>query len=244
MNSARMIADIKSTIATLESEKTSLLHQVNVLEDRMAFYRLAIESLENAEPAQETPSAKAPAAPEKTRKVPLRGDTQFIEFNGETHTISEWAAKIGIVPRSLRDRLKAGWSVEKALTTPPTAQSNPPVMLEYNGMTKTVSEWAKQFNMTASTLHGRLRKGMSVEEALLTPLDSRGRHRSGTKTQSTIRGKVFMYDTHGNVIRQFTGVKDAARDLHISPDVVEKTIRNVSIKDQLASRNYYLAIAS
>ena len=240
MDTTKMIADINKTIADLEAEKKSLLGQVRILEDRMSFYRMAVESLENADPPKSSIAA-APKEAKVAKKPPLRGDTRMIEFNGETHTIAEWAMKIGIVPRSLRDRLKAGWSVEKALTTPPVAQSKPPMILEYNGVKKTVAEWARQFGMNPATLHNRLYKGMTVEEALLKPLDSRGR---GHSPKKPLRGKVFMHDAHGNVIRQYVGVCDAARDLNIAPDIVEKIIRNVPAKDQLASRNYYLAIAS
>lgn len=40
-----------------------------------------------------------------------------IEFNGQTHTIPEWATITGISAKTLRARLHAGWDVEKALTT-------------------------------------------------------------------------------------------------------------------------------
>lgn len=42
----------------------------------------------------------------------------FITFNDETKTISEWASKFGFKPSLIRDRLKWGWTIEKALTTP------------------------------------------------------------------------------------------------------------------------------
>lgn len=42
-----------------------------------------------------------------------------LTFNGETHTIKEWAAIIGIKRETLRNRINYfGWSIEKALTTP------------------------------------------------------------------------------------------------------------------------------
>ena len=42
---------------------------------------------------------------------------KVIEFNGEQHTITEWAQKIGIAPHTLTFRLK-NWTLERALTTP------------------------------------------------------------------------------------------------------------------------------
>lgn len=46
------------------------------------------------------------------RNVPL------ITFNGETHTRPEWAELLGIPKATLASRLRYGWSIEKALTTP------------------------------------------------------------------------------------------------------------------------------
>jgi hypothetical protein len=45
-----------------------------------------------------------------------------IEFNGERLTLTDWAARIGITRKSLESRLNAGWSIEKALTTPKGAK--------------------------------------------------------------------------------------------------------------------------
>ena len=44
---------------------------------------------------------------------------RLITYNGETHTLSEWADKIGIEYYVLENRLnKYNWSIEKTLTTP------------------------------------------------------------------------------------------------------------------------------
>lgn len=41
-----------------------------------------------------------------------------ITFNGETHTLSEWSRLSGINYMSLKTRLRRGWTIERALTTP------------------------------------------------------------------------------------------------------------------------------
>jgi hypothetical protein len=43
--------------------------------------------------------------------------TRLIEFNGETMGLNAWAKRIGVHRQSLSDRLRRGWSLEKALTT-------------------------------------------------------------------------------------------------------------------------------
>lgn len=42
----------------------------------------------------------------------------YIEFNGERLTEGQWAERVGVSHSSLRYRLKAGWSLERALTEP------------------------------------------------------------------------------------------------------------------------------
>lgn len=42
----------------------------------------------------------------------------ILEFNGERQTVSRWARHLGIGVSTIRFRLRSGWSVERALTTP------------------------------------------------------------------------------------------------------------------------------
>ena len=42
----------------------------------------------------------------------------FVEYNGETHTASQWARIIGMPMNTLHQRLRKGWSAERALTEP------------------------------------------------------------------------------------------------------------------------------
>ncbi len=53
-----------------------------------------------------------------------RSTTVFITFQNETRSVSDWARKIGVCQDTLHYRLKAGWSIEKALTTPVNSKMN------------------------------------------------------------------------------------------------------------------------
>lgn len=46
-------------------------------------------------------------------------EVQKLTYNGETHTVGEWAKIKGLTPQLLRERLKHGYSIGKALNTPP-----------------------------------------------------------------------------------------------------------------------------
>lgn len=43
---------------------------------------------------------------------------RYITFNGETHCIKEWAEIVGLRRHTLEERLRRGWTIERALTTP------------------------------------------------------------------------------------------------------------------------------
>lgn len=45
--------------------------------------------------------------------------SDVLTINGETHTISEWCTISGISYNGMYNRLKCGWTLEEALTTPP-----------------------------------------------------------------------------------------------------------------------------
>lgn len=55
-----------------------------------------------------------------TRKVQNNNSrhTRVIEFNGEAHSITEWANIKGMDRNTLAKRLNSGWTIEDALTKP------------------------------------------------------------------------------------------------------------------------------
>lgn len=42
-----------------------------------------------------------------------------VTLNGETHNVSEWTRRLGVKPFFVYNRLRRGWTPERALTTPP-----------------------------------------------------------------------------------------------------------------------------
>lgn len=48
-----------------------------------------------------------------------RRNNHLITYNGETHCMSEWAEIAGLKYVTFVHRIKAGWSMEKTMTTPP-----------------------------------------------------------------------------------------------------------------------------
>lgn len=44
-------------------------------------------------------------------------NSRLIEFNGRTQNLSDWATELGVRVGTLQERLRRGWSIERAFTT-------------------------------------------------------------------------------------------------------------------------------
>lgn len=94
-------------------------------------------------------------------------------FNGEEHSIAEWARILGVSRELLRDRItRLGWSVEKAFSTPrvPNGIRENNVMLEYNGEAHPIGTWERLLGFKPETIRSRIKHGWSIEESLTTPV--------------------------------------------------------------------------
>jgi hypothetical protein len=82
---------------------------------------------------------------------------------GETRTVREWSRLLGIKPITLRARLRAGFSVDEALSTVRAPRAARHTL---NGETLTVAGWARRLNWRSDSLRSRLQR-MPVEQALV-----------------------------------------------------------------------------
>lgn len=94
-----------------------------------------------------------------------------ITFRGQTKTLSQWSVCLGLKATKLRDRLKAGWSVEDALTKGQYSRRDG--CIEFNGQKLSMAEWAKQIGLPYNCLRRRFYVGWSIEDALTTAKGSR-----------------------------------------------------------------------
>ncbi len=109
----------------------------------------------------------------ETAKVPPKV-VRTITLNGETHTINEWSALLGISGNTIASRLYAKQppelvlsrtSLQRALDTY-RSNGRPGRKLTHAGQTLTISEWARRLGLSTGTLHSRLRSNMPLEVAL------------------------------------------------------------------------------
>lgn len=114
-----------------------------------------------------------PYSPENCRWATRKDQGQnkhnnvILTHDKKTLCMSAWADEMGLSQKTLHDRLKSGWPVGRALTTPVRALKH---MLTFGGRTLCLTEWAKETGVSCNTLKGRLETGWSVERALTTPV--------------------------------------------------------------------------
>ena len=56
--------------------------------------------------------------------TPKNSNLKLLTYNNETHTLMEWSRITGIERRTISQRLKYGWDIEKALTVSPEVYKN------------------------------------------------------------------------------------------------------------------------
>lgn len=94
--------------------------------------------------------------------------------DGRTLTLADWALATGLSKDTIYGRLRAGWSIEQALTlSDGRSGADRAARHTINGETKTLKEWADHVGITYDGLMGRMRKGRTLAEALAMP---KGRH--------------------------------------------------------------------
>lgn len=94
---------------------------------------------------------------------------RLLTWKGETLPTSAWARRTGLARRTIRERLRAGWTVERALSVPVTRQVGNRYKARpytWNDKTQTLAEWADELGVNTRALQNRLQAGWSIERTL------------------------------------------------------------------------------
>lgn len=95
---------------------------------------------------------------------------RWITFENVTLTLAQWTRKLGFSnSEAITKRLKRGWNIEKALTTP-LGKEKGERFIEWQDQIKSLSEWAEITGLSKNLIAWRIDKAkMSVEDALNKP---------------------------------------------------------------------------
>lgn len=93
-----------------------------------------------------------------------RNELTKIEFNGERKSITEWSRETGLSTTTISQRIRGGWTPERALTARLHAKPRP--LLEYQGRTLSNVEWARETGIPAPTIGWRRAAGWAPAQVL------------------------------------------------------------------------------
>lgn len=121
-------------------------------------------------PDQRPPRKAAPKAKPKPKPMlkpkpkPKVLDFRGVEFNSFTEMCGRW----GVEPDTVHTRLARGWSLERALRTPPVGKRKEAEDHRGNKY-PSIKDMCKAYGIRDATWRSRRRAGWSVERALETP---------------------------------------------------------------------------
>jgi hypothetical protein len=101
---------------------------------------------------------------------------RLLSHDGRTKTLAEWAEVTGVKAVTLSSRIRDGWSVGAALSTPKLDEwdnkrwEGREVILEFDGLSMNLPAWSERLGIKYATLRSRFKKGWSAEQILCQPL--------------------------------------------------------------------------
>jgi hypothetical protein len=95
-------------------------------------------------------------------------NNRLITYNGETLTHAEWSYRLGLHPDTVGQRLRNGWTVERALTQPIRWEFRAR-LITHAGETLTLTGWARRLGISPETIAMRIKSGWPIEKALGQP---------------------------------------------------------------------------
>ena len=110
---------------------------------------------------QEIIKVSRPVKRDYKKSAPIKA--KLWEFNGEKHSVSEWASIYGVTEATMRRRLALDGSPERNTERMESYQTRRAKTYEWKGERHTVKEWAKIYNVPERTMFGRWEKHNSPE---------------------------------------------------------------------------------
>lgn len=90
----------------------------------------------------------------------------YLTFGSETKPLIEWSVICEIPVARIRDRLRMGWTVERALTE---SNNRERILMTFQGETHAPHTWAEMLGIPVKRIYERLKEGWSDERALGEP---------------------------------------------------------------------------
>ena len=128
-----------------------------------------------------------------------RRNNHFLALGDVTKTLAEWAEDLELSSSGLIRRLKSGQPLEVLLLTKKGELTGTQKLMKLDNETRSQSQWAASANMSSRALYDRLRKGLSLREALARP-KRQGSPLVGSKTRkSKVTSVSGLFEASGSL---------------------------------------------
>ena len=86
----------------------------------------------------------------------------FLEYDGDTKTVKEWAETLGVSQYTLYSRVKKGWSIADIIEKPIRRKR----IITINGESHSIEEWAEISGIPVRTLYNRVKRNETGKKLL------------------------------------------------------------------------------
>lgn len=108
--------------------------------------------------------------------------------------------------------------------------------IRYNGESHTIGEWSELVGIPEKTLRKRITQNhWDIADALTTPVTNSKAQRNFHQTVT-----VLQYNYKRELVREFKSIREAARQLGIDYQMVNKAIEGQDPMEQVAKYGFYL----
>jgi hypothetical protein len=133
------------------------------------------------------PLSEALSLPVQRSKPKGKPVARFFLYKDQLLHVRVIATEIGMEVETLARRLKAGWTIEQAVTTPVRDNKRGRAMLlAHDGRTLSSSDWSRLTGIGEKTIRTRLILGWTIDDALTIPASKSNRYYCATELKRAI----------------------------------------------------------
>ncbi len=130
---------------------------------------------------------------ETTRQQSLnKRTTAKVRHGGTMKKIANLASKVGIPTGILNSRIRNGWEVEKAISTPVNHYKQEVITVTYEGKEEILNDLCVRLGMRYGLLRLRIKAGWDLHRAMYTPVSKS--HEDGTFHMENTKGERLPND--------------------------------------------------
>ena len=209
------------------------------LDDRSKFYDWSLANGYKSEYSIDRIDNNKDYCPENCRWTDIytqannKRNSLKIFYKGKEQTLKEWCDELELPYKTIHPRITyQKWSPEKAFTTPINNNEANQTKVTFNGETKTLWEFAKDFNISFSTVLYRYEKGLPLEDCFKK--ETLGK-RGFKEILNPDEAQKDKYEYNGD----FYYLNELAKLAGLSTDGLKRRLKTMTVKEAVETPNIH-----